>query len=256
MRTTATMLVLLAGCLTGLLAPRPVLATVPDGNGVIHACFTKSTGTIRVIDNSVTNCKSGETSLAWNVQGPPGPQGPQGSVGPQGAQGVAGPTGSTGPGGPTGLAGPTGPAGPAGAAGPTGPSGPTGSAGPAGTSDAFFAVGGCCPGIYSDNDYHLVVDLDLPAGSYALVGTVWLSGPADAGSLTNCALRAPGIAINDATVGTDNTFGLDSSQVTIIGTVTLNASATVDLACKPASIGVGLVNASLLATKVTTQTQQ
>jgi hypothetical protein len=32
-----------------------------------------------VIDDSVTNCKAAETSLTWNVTGPPGPPGPAGS---------------------------------------------------------------------------------------------------------------------------------------------------------------------------------
>jgi hypothetical protein len=29
-------------------------ATIPDGSGVIHGCYTKSTGTIRVIDSAAT----------------------------------------------------------------------------------------------------------------------------------------------------------------------------------------------------------
>jgi len=61
-----------------------VLATIPDASGVIHACYTKSTAALRVIDDGVMTCKSGETELTWNVQGVPGPQGP---VGPQGAAG-------------------------------------------------------------------------------------------------------------------------------------------------------------------------
>jgi len=51
-------------------------ATIPDSNGVIHACYNKSGGSIRVIDDSVTKCSSNETSLSWNVTGPPGPIGP------------------------------------------------------------------------------------------------------------------------------------------------------------------------------------
>ncbi len=37
-------------------------ATIPDPAGVIHGCYSKSGGTLRVIDDSVTQCKSGETS--------------------------------------------------------------------------------------------------------------------------------------------------------------------------------------------------
>lgn len=89
-------------------------AQIPAQDGTISTCFTKSTGSIRVIDASVTNCKSGETSLTWNQQGNTGPQGPPGATGatgatgPQGPQGDPGPTGATGPQGPQGATGPQG----------------------------------------------------------------------------------------------------------------------------------------------------
>jgi hypothetical protein len=54
-------------------------ATIPDGGGVIHACYSKSGGAVRVVDDSVTNCKASETSLTWNVAGPAGPPGPAGA---------------------------------------------------------------------------------------------------------------------------------------------------------------------------------
>jgi hypothetical protein len=54
-------------------------AAIPDEGGAIHACYSKSGGALRVIDDSVTNCKAAETSLTWNVTGPPGPPGPAGS---------------------------------------------------------------------------------------------------------------------------------------------------------------------------------
>ena len=67
-----------------------VYATIPDASGVIHGCYSKSGGDLRVIDNSVTNCKSTETALNWNLQGPQGVQGPQGAQGPQGPAGTSG----------------------------------------------------------------------------------------------------------------------------------------------------------------------
>jgi len=84
-----------------------VYATIPSNN-LISGCYMKSGGSLRVLDPSVTSCKSGETSLAWNVQGPTGltggqgVQGPQGATGPQGIQGLTGATGATGPAGPAG----------------------------------------------------------------------------------------------------------------------------------------------------------
>jgi hypothetical protein len=90
---------LVAGVVTAASAGA-AYATIPGGDGVIHACYAKSGGTLRVIDASVTNCKSGETALNWSQQGQPGPQGPQGEPGPAGPQGEQG-----APGAPGGLAG-------------------------------------------------------------------------------------------------------------------------------------------------------
>lgn len=43
-------------------------ATIPDHNGVIDGSYNKS-GSIRVIDNTVTNCSENETALNWNQTG-------------------------------------------------------------------------------------------------------------------------------------------------------------------------------------------
>src|SRR5262245_24486282 len=64
-------------------------ATIPDASGVIHVCYTKSGGALRVIDDGVTTCKQGETALEWNVQGVPGPPGAPGEPGPPGPPGVS-----------------------------------------------------------------------------------------------------------------------------------------------------------------------
>jgi hypothetical protein len=61
-----------------LVAAGVAYATIPDGNGVIHGCYAKSGGALRVIDASVRNCPKSETALSWNVQGIQGPQGPPG----------------------------------------------------------------------------------------------------------------------------------------------------------------------------------
>ena len=70
-------------------------ATIPDSGGVIHGCYKKSGGAVRVIDSSVTSCVSNETALDWNIRGPAGPQG---AIGPEGPQGAEGPQGPAGPG--------------------------------------------------------------------------------------------------------------------------------------------------------------
>jgi hypothetical protein len=64
-------------------------ATIPDGNGVIHACYLNSDGRLRVV-NDPASCKRDETALSWSQTGPQGPQGPVGPSGPQGPQGAPG----------------------------------------------------------------------------------------------------------------------------------------------------------------------
>jgi hypothetical protein len=80
-------------------------ATIPDANDVIHGCYKKNGGTLRVIDSGVEQCSSNESPLSWNQSGPQGPQGPSGATGPAGPQGIPGPPGPQGPQGPEGPAG-------------------------------------------------------------------------------------------------------------------------------------------------------
>lgn len=71
-------------------------AAIPDNFGVIHSCYAKSGGSLRVID-TVGTCKNGETALDWNQIGPQGPAGPTGATGPTGPTGATGPQGPVGP---------------------------------------------------------------------------------------------------------------------------------------------------------------
>ena len=96
----------LASIVVLALAGGVAYAQIPDGGGVIHGCYSKPGGSVRVVDTA-TSCKSGEVSLAWNQTGVQGPAGP---TGPAGATGPGGPAGATGPQGPQGAQGPAGPA--------------------------------------------------------------------------------------------------------------------------------------------------
>ena len=84
--------VLLASAIVfALIAGGVAFATIPDQHGVIHGCYTKSSGALRVIDTgNHATCASTETGLNWNQTGPKGPAG---------LKGPTGPTGPTGPGG-------------------------------------------------------------------------------------------------------------------------------------------------------------
>jgi hypothetical protein len=119
MSTFRSLAVVVSSLLLGAAAVSASAATV------IHACYNKSTGDVRIVTAS-SACHADEHAVSWNIEGPKGPEGP---AGPPGAAGPKGATGAAGPAGPTGAPGAVGPAGPAGPAGPTGPTGPTGPSG-------------------------------------------------------------------------------------------------------------------------------
>jgi hypothetical protein len=76
-----------------LIAAGVAYATIPDSQGVIHACYDKQAGQVRIVDtgpNAVPKgCGQSEVAISWNRAGPPGPVGPQGPAGPQGSAGTA-----------------------------------------------------------------------------------------------------------------------------------------------------------------------
>ena len=45
-------------------------ASIPDSGGVIHACYLRNTGALRIADTAT--CSSKETALSWNQVGPAG----------------------------------------------------------------------------------------------------------------------------------------------------------------------------------------
>src|SRR5436190_23794294 len=75
-----------------------LFANIVTAQEAIHACVNQRSGDLRVIAAGA-ECKKNEVPLAWNVQGPPGPQGvsgPAGPAGPTGPQGIGGPQGNPG----------------------------------------------------------------------------------------------------------------------------------------------------------------
>jgi hypothetical protein len=86
-------IMLFSGITLALLVGGGITYAVIPSNNVITGCYTKTGGTIRVIDATTGSCTSKETRLDWNVQGP---QGPQGVQGPQGLRGDVGPQGPAG----------------------------------------------------------------------------------------------------------------------------------------------------------------
>ena len=75
-------LALLAAAMVGTAAAAIAWAATND-SAVIHACVAKGSDLVRVPGSG--GCRSNETGLDWNAQGPVGPIGPQGPAGPAGS---------------------------------------------------------------------------------------------------------------------------------------------------------------------------
>jgi hypothetical protein len=75
-------------------------ASIPDGEGVIHACYSPNAAAgpsgaqLKVIDSEVASCTNGQTEVTW---GQTGPQGPPGQTGEKGDKGDKGDPGEPGP---------------------------------------------------------------------------------------------------------------------------------------------------------------
>src|SRR4029450_7668841 len=68
--------------------------SIPDAQGVIHACYKTDSGQVRVIDGGAGLPR--EAALEWSQTGPQGLPGPKGDQGPKGDPGPPGPPGQSG----------------------------------------------------------------------------------------------------------------------------------------------------------------
>jgi hypothetical protein len=82
------------------------VSAIPGPGGVIHGCYKKKGGSLRLVPAG-RRCTKSELAIAFDQQGPPGPRGPNGATrllkGPRGFPGAAGergPKGEAGPAGP------------------------------------------------------------------------------------------------------------------------------------------------------------
>ena len=74
-----------ASIVTALIVGSVAWATIPDADNVIHGCYAKKDGVLRVIDSASSDCNtSKETALTWSQTGPKGDPGDQGLTGPSG----------------------------------------------------------------------------------------------------------------------------------------------------------------------------
>jgi hypothetical protein len=80
----------LAAAAVAVLISAAALATAAgDAPSTIEACRNTRHGLVRIVF-SANACKSNETHVAWDVEGPVGPTGPPGPEGPPGPKGDSG----------------------------------------------------------------------------------------------------------------------------------------------------------------------
>jgi hypothetical protein len=93
--------VALVALVAGLVTAGVAYATIPDSNGVYTACKLNATGTIRLIDPSLSGllgrCNASlETQINWNQKGQKGDPGAAGAPGAKGDPGAPGEKGEKG----------------------------------------------------------------------------------------------------------------------------------------------------------------
>jgi len=189
-------------------------ATIPGGDGTIHGCYAKSGGTLRVIDASVTNCKSGETALDWSQKGVPGPQGPQGEKGESGEPGPAGPAGGV---------------------------------------DSFGALNDSDIVPLTPGAFVTVVSKEVPAGNYAVFATGEVVTTEDNDARVLCQLRGEGEGIQTSNSDLVNDAN-ERDRISLMGHHGFagTATRTLEVVCRTEAEGVTAPFFNLVALKVGT----
>jgi hypothetical protein len=176
-----------------LLAGGVAWAASGSGGTLIHGCYAKRSGALRV----VARCKHGEKSLSWNQSGPEGREGARGSRGETGASGA---------------------------------SGQTGGGGPAGPSDIYAA--GKATGALSPTEYTSYAQLTLPPGSYLVEATVILFANKP-GTTMVCFVAETSTSLKGELDGADASAGeKEQNTVALTGTLTTTTPVTEELFCK------------------------
>jgi Collagen triple helix repeat (20 copies) len=201
-----------AAATLAIVATSTAVAAIPDSGSVIHSCYKKSGGVVRVIDTASTSCDSNETPLDWNQQGP---QGPQGAPGPKGDKGDKGAQGDPGPAGP---------------AGPQGEKGDKGDPGPATLPYVYMnrVAGVDLPG---GLQWVKVATRWVPAGTYAVSATGRVSGNPDHINNLLCELRKSGAVLTKTGIWEDGKVWEASIAMNEVVS-DLAAPFTVDLYCR------------------------
>jgi hypothetical protein len=191
-------------------------AAIPGPEGIIHGCYNRHSGAVRVIDTATRQrCRRRESELDWDEVGPPGPRGGGGKTGPQGKQGKTGLQGKQGlPGTP-------------------------GSPGAPGVSNAYTAGQSGSVGL-SPTPIG-VLTLSVPGGDYVVTASVKLTN-ADAGpgatEQASCSLKNVSNAGSEASASAAIPF---TSAPAAADTIPLDGSALgatqLEMVCERLSSG-------------------
>jgi hypothetical protein len=192
-----------------------VQADIPD-SGVIHACYQKVNGQLRVIDTSQGGtCRPNENALSWN------------QTGPTGATGATGARGATGP---------------------TGPTGPTGATGPTGPSNAWYAEAlGALPAFAGTPT--TIASVTVPAGNYVVHGSGSI-GVATDGNLFRCTFT--GFSDTSADVFGATSAATPQEPFALNNAFALPSGATLNLQC--GSTNAATATGQIAAVRVATLT--
>jgi hypothetical protein len=210
-------LIAIAGAFVAVAAGSAAFAAIPDGNGVIHACYDKQSGQARIYDSQTNlpkGCGPKETALSWNqkgAQGIPGPQGPKGDKGDPGDPGPPGPKGDKGdPGDP----------------GPQGEPGPSlGYVTSTGASYTDISYSG--PFVYTN-----VASLDLPPGNWIVSAKVRISHASGGPITAGCLLEFGGAQIVDeGRISLNDQVGIEAGTIPLTIPLSMNITGVVNLEC-------------------------
>ena len=108
-RSRTTRFLIVAGALlaltTGGAYATGILGSPVDAEGLIHGCYQKYNGTVRVVAADDPTCRANEQAIAWRQTGPKGDAGAKGAQGEPGAEGDKGDAGAKGVPGSAGVSG-------------------------------------------------------------------------------------------------------------------------------------------------------
>lgn len=223
-RARAAASIAIGAVIGGSVAGGIAYATTPDAAGVIHTCYSKLGGSLRVLNSG--RCNALETALDWNQAGPPGPAGAPGPAGRDGTDGAPGAPGAPGtPGAP----------------------GPKGD--PGGLTDSYAQAGSTPVDLGADRV--TIASKAVPAGNYVVL----VSGEALANfdvplALVTCVVSGPDGVLAQRRIGLSGDDGSSISAVSIEAQASLPAGGTVSFACQSSRSAGTSVSGSLIALSV------